>query len=260
MKSKLRQFCSVCIIAAILTTNFCSSAVAAFANDVINYEVNINFTPDNGQGQVEIGGSGTYNLSATTAQSDQLQDYNLRVDLPRTALEYIQGFVEDSSNENAVIYKSNLSDKLYLYVPSDQTESPYLYFTMEKGETFSTKVTFSMPEGTSSDYTVEVSENNLHATYSDGSAVSGNVVKRADNMTFFTHFDWNDVEKTVTPETVSATIAKKMSQDITYNVSVNRSRPQGREYIGMFTKNIVITDTIKLPEFAKFAAGGVLFQ
>ncbi len=203
-----KRIVSFILLFTMVVTSFATSVTSAFAADGVNFEVTVGFKPASGQESVEIGGTGTYNLSATTASSELTDDYLVTVMLPRGAEKYLKGFSEKEVVEGGNLCHSLSSSRLNLFIPSDESQNPYFYFTMTKGDTYSVQVNFSMPEGTSDEYTIHMDESYINAVYIDSESgntypVTGNVLKDIGDMSFFTHYDWNDVKMSRTPDSVT---------------------------------------------------------
>ena len=260
-----KRIVAAALALVMVLTTFASSVTMAFASDSISFEVSMSFKPQTNS--VEIGGTGTYNIIAQASASEHTEGYFLTIALPRDSVQYLSNISRIEAAEGWTggagthysVPSEDKEHKLYLFVPDDQSQKPYLYFTLEQGGTCRTPVSFKLPEGISSEYTIDMSESDLNATYNDAahSAIIGNLPKEVGDMSFYTSFSWNDVQKSVDPQTVSATAEGKMSQDLRYEVSADRSRQSGYEYIGMFTKRITFTDTVTLPDCASFIDGAV---
>lgn len=232
------------------------------SQQTVNQEASVYFTTTTPTRMV--GQQGNFVLHAQSSNPEVGCAIIGTINLPIDAQKYIVGFVNTGEKvDNAQIWEYEKNSNVQLIVPEDG--QPYLKVTVENyGVTVSAPISFRVPqtgagcmtqdaEEPNLEWKVQVDLDDINVSREDGSEM-GPVDKQGGSMSFYGTYTWNNVTKTVTPETVTLSGKGSLTEDLVYIVSNTRKDTQ-EESGELFSGFIEITDKLTLPETLSFATG-----
>jgi len=183
-----------------------------------------------------------------------------KIDLPEGAEKYIQGFTELAPQNGYRVFESK-TDALHIHFIVPPAGKPFLLTTLEaNGQTVASNIRFKVPQ-TGKAWSVNVSENDIHAWRDDGSEdglqIEDHLIKKeGGTMDFVARYTWNSVQKTVDKATVALNGNNNLANDLVYTVSNERTSSLSSEG-ELFSGEITFTDTLTLPDALSFKDGEI---